>query len=732
MHQLPHHTARLLIVDDDLLIRMLAAESLKAAGFEVTEAGDGAGGLAQMEKCRPDLVLLDVMMPGIDGYEVCRELRRRPELARIPVIMLTGLGDTASIDRAYESGATDFLTKPINATLLTYRVRYALRASRLLEEIDGHRASLANAQRIARLGSWAWRPAAASFECSAQYQQVIGEPTLAPGYQWRDVLRHVHPDDAAGVAQAMDAALAAGEAYNMVYRLVRSDGSERTVHEQVEVFRNDAGVARVEGTTQDITDRVATEERIRQLADYDGLTGLANRRLFGEVMQHGLHNCKRQKASAAVLDINLDRFKRINETLGHALGDRVLQEVGRRIVASVRASDLVDVVSGGPQAEVFARMSGDDFAVFLSEVRRPEDAALIARRVNEAIAEPLHCDGHELTLTAGIGIAVYPDNGEEVGTLLKNAESALHSAKERGAGGYCFFTPAMNAQALAKLGTENELRGAIERDELKLFYQARVDAPTGRLVGAEALVRWQHPQRGLVPPGEFIPVAEESGLIAPMTQWVLREACRQLRQWQDAGLAVVPVSINLSAHSFREDGLTELIAASLGEFRIAPSLIEGEITESMVMQDVERVVARLHELRAMGIELSVDDFGTGYSSLAYLKRLPLNVLKIDRGFIKDMLTDKYDAAIASTIIALGKTMGMSVVAEGMERVEQANFLLGLGCRLMQGFLFARPMPAADFTEILRCGLVMPPGLSSSAHLLKNMPRPSAIAQVVGQ
>src|ERR1043166_3817440 len=307
MHQLPHHTARLLIVDDDLLIRMLAAESLKAAGFEVTEAGDGAGGLAQMEKCRPDLVLLDVMMPGIDGYEVCRELRRRPELARIPVIMLTGLGDTASIDRAYESGATDFLTKPINATLLTYRVRYALRASRLLEEIDGHRASLANAQRIARLGSWAWRPAAASFECSAQYQQVIGEPTLAPGYQWRDVLRHVHPDDAAGVAQAMDAALAAGEAYNMVYRLVRSDGSERTVHEQVEVFRNDAGVARVEGTTQDITDRAATEERIRQLADYDGLTGLAKRRLFGEVMQHGLQNANPHKARAAVWATTLGR-----------------------------------------------------------------------------------------------------------------------------------------------------------------------------------------------------------------------------------------------------------------------------------------------------------------------------------------------------------------------------------------------------------------------------------------
>ena len=702
---------RVLVIDDDLVVRLAVTESLKASGFEVSEAGNGPDGLAQIDKIRPDLVLLDVVMPGMDGYEVCRTLRKRPELARIPVIMLTGLDDTASIERAYESGATDFIAKPVSSTLLAYRVRYALRASRMLDEIEQHRASLANAQRIARLGSWVWHPASASFECSEEYLQVIGEHPLRPDYKWHDILPHVHRDDAERVAHAMDSAIGAGLTYAIDYRLLRRDGTSRTVLEQAEVFRDESGrITRIEGTTQDITERIATEERIRQLVNYDGLTGLSNRRLFGEVAQHGLKRTKRQTANAAVLDINLDRFKRVNETLGHAIGDQVLQEVARRIVEGIRTSDLAGTIQSTSQSHVYARMSGDGFAVFLAEVRRAEDAALIARRLSAAIAKPMKLADHELTITASVGIAVYPDNGEDVGTLLKNAETAMHGAKERGAGTYCFFNPEMNAQALAKLELENDLRGAIERDELLLLYQGRVDVPTGRLVGAEALVQWRHPRRGLVSPGEFIPIAEESGLIIPLTEWVLRAACRELKQWQQAGLPVVPVSINFSAHSFREDGLSDLIAASLQEFGIEPSLLEGEITESTLMQDIGRTGARLQELRALGILLSVDDFGTGYSSLAYLKRFPFDVLKIDRAFVKDVLTNVHDAAIASVIVTLGKVMGMSVVAEGMEQVEQANFLLSCGCRLMQGFLFARPVPADAFARILRAGITMPAGL----------------------
>src|SRR5687768_9124085 len=331
------HTTRLLIVDDDLVVRTVVAGVLRANGFEVVEADDGHSGLAQIEKCRPDLVLLDVMMPGMDGYEVCSALRARPETLHIPVIMLTGLNDTASIERAYESGATDFVTKPINPALLAYRVRYALRASHMLEEIDQHRAGLANAQRIARLGSWAWHPESGRLECSAEYQQVMGKDALGPDQQWRDILRHVHRDDSDRVAQAIEAAIGAGEAYEIVYRLLGRDGAERTIYEQTEVFHGaDGRVVRIEGTSQDITERVAAEERIRQLADYDGLTGLANRKLFSEIMQHGVNRSKRQAVSSAVLDINLDRFKRINETLGHEVGDQILQEVGRRIVESIR------------------------------------------------------------------------------------------------------------------------------------------------------------------------------------------------------------------------------------------------------------------------------------------------------------------------------------------------------------------------------------------------------------
>ena len=720
---------RLLIVDDDSFLRGFIALSLGAAGFEVSEAADGPGALAQIEARPPDLVLLDVMMPGMDGNAVCRALRGRPAHERIPVIMLTGLDDTASIERAYESGATDFIAKPINETLLAHRVRYALRASHMLEQVDHHRASLVSAQRIARLGSWVWQPFDERFECSAQYRELIGMPAMEPDYAWRDMLHCVHPEDAARVAKAMDAAMGAGEAYAITYRIRPGEGCERTVYEQAEAFRDDGGaVMRVEGATQDITERVAAEARIRQLADYDGLTGLANRKLFSEVMQHGLSLSRRQAGRAAVLDINIDRFKRINETLGHAVGDRILQEISRRIVECIRGSDVASALAGGqnpgPQdvgaCATAARMSGDGFAVFVADVRRAEDAALIARRLCAAIEQPMTHDGHELALSASIGIAVYPENGEETGTLLKNAESAMHGAKERGAGTYCFFTSAMNAQALTKLAIENDLRGAIERNELQLHYQARVDVQTGRLAGAEALLRWQHPQRGFVSPGEFIPIAEESGLIVPMTQWVVRAACRQLQLWQREGLPVVPVSINFSAHSFREDGLDALIAASLREFGIAASLLEGEITESMLMQDVEHAVSRLHALRALGIELAMDDFGTGYSSLAYLKRFPLNVLKIDRAFIKDLLTEPHDAAIASTIITLGKTMGLSVVAEGMECVEQANFLLSRGCRLMQGYLFAKPVPAESFARLLGEGLAMPAGLRVDRALFSTL------------
>jgi diguanylate cyclase (GGDEF)-like protein len=700
----------LLVIDDDSLTRTLVADALGAAGFVVNEAPDGTAGLAALAQEVPDLVLLDVMMPGLDGYEVCRQLRANPHTARVPVIMLTGLDDTSSIERAYESGATDFFLKPINTTLLTHRVRYALRSSRALGEAHRHRLSLANAQRIAKLGSWRWQLRSRRFDHSEEFARILGATPKREDVAIDDLLHPVHPADASHVRDALNRALAAGEPCVLVHRIIRNDCSERTVCTQAEVSRDADGiVTELHGTTQDISERVEAEQRIRQLADYDSLTGLPNRQLFSEVVRHGLNGARRRRVCAAILDINLDRFKRINETLGHTLGDQVLREVSRRILESVRSSDLTGVNPGAAPTEAIARMSGDDFAVFLSEIRHADDAAMVAKRLNAVIAERLVIEGQELPIAASIGIAVYPDNGQEVELLLRNAETAMHKAKQH-ASRYCFFTASMNEHALAKLNIENELRRAIERDELELHYQARVDAARAELVGAEALVRWRHPQRGLVSPGEFIPVAEESGLIVPLTRWVLESACRQISAWRGAGLAVVPISVNFSSHSFREDGLAECVASSIAEFGIEPDLIEGEITESVLMHDVDRAVRLLRALKDMGIGLSVDDFGTGYSSLAYLKRFPIDVLKIDRIFVKDVLTDSYDAAIATTVITLGKTMGRSVVAEGIEEVEQANFLLARGCCLMQGFLFARPVPANDFARTLANGVGRPAGM----------------------
>lgn len=427
-------------------------------------------------------------------------------------------------------------------------------------------------------------------------------------------------------------------------------------------------------------------------------------------MQHGLKKGVRKKSRVAVLDINIDRFKRINETMGHAAGDHVLREVARRILKNVRTSDLAGMDDEALWPGQGARANGDGFSVFLTDVRGAEDAALIARRLIDAIAHPVQWGEHELALSASVGIALHPENGADISTLLRSAEIALHNAKKFAAGSYAFFTPSMNAQSVARIALENDLRCALERDELLLFFQARVNVLTGRLTGAEALVRWQHPLRGMMLPAAFIPLAEQSDLIVPLTAWVVRAVCRQLYLWRGAGLTLVPLSINLSARSFRDDGLCDLIAASLSQYDLEPALLEIEITESMLMQDVDRAVVLLQRLRAMGVHLAMDDFGTGYSALAYLKRFPLHVLKVDRAFVADVLADKHDQAIAAAIVTLGRTIGVAVVAEGIERVEQANYFTSQGCHLMQGFAFAQPVSAVEFAGVLRDGLTMPAGL----------------------
>jgi len=442
------------------------------------------------------------------------------------------------------------------------------------------------------------------------------------------------------------------------------------------------------GSGRDITQQRLAEEKIRHMAHHDALTQLPNRTLLQDRVGQAIAKAKRNGEVLALLFIDLDRFKTINDSLGHAIGDRLLQAVARRLLACTRAADTV------------ARIGGDEFVILLGDLDRPETARHVAQKVLEALAEPLTLENHNLQVTPSIGIAAYPADGEEVETLMRNADTAMYHAKDAGRNNFQFFTQAMNDAAQQRLQLENDLRQAIERGELMLHYQPQLDLRTGGIVGFEALVRWRHPQRGMVAPSEFIPVAEETGLIGPLGAWVLRAACTQATAWHRAGHSWLQVAVNCSAQQFQEEGFVAAVDDILRASGMPAQRLELEITESVIIHHTEEVNARFQALEDMGVRISIDDFGTGYSSLSYLKRLSIHQLKIDQSFVRDIGSDPNDAAIVSAIVTIAHALGLEVVAEGVETAEQLAFLRAVGCDAAQGYLFSRPLPAADFERLL--------------------------------
>lgn len=701
-------TTKILIIDDDPIIRLLAVEKLAEEGFHVIEAEDAATGVQRILEEKPDLVLLDVILPDMDGYQVCQHLRSVPSVQHLPIIMLTGLDDTSSIVQAYDHGATDFFAKPINWKLLGYRIRYILRASRTVEQLAHSESALANAQRLAHLGSWEWRPHTNTTQRSDEYYRIYGMHKDSLATSMFAILPQVHAEDQERIKAVLEAAASVGQAYQHEFRILSPQTGLRVVHEQARIFRNDDGkVSYIEGITQDITELVDAQQRIRNLAYYDNLTGLANRQLFRELLLHELQRAQRQDKQCALLFIDLDRFKRINDTLGHDVGDMVLQIVGNRINTCIRSSDIAALhQSTSGKNEQVARLGGDEFTVVLTDIGQPEDAALAARRILEAISLPIQIGTQEVIVSASIGIALGPQDGYDVESLLKNADLAMYSVKDKGRNSYHFFDHTMNETVLNKFALENDLRKAIEQNQLELYFQPKINPMTGVIVGAEVLLRWKHPHRGMISPVVFIPVAEESGFIVELGVWVLNRACEINRSWQNRGMPSVPLAINLSAANFRHPDLLPGIRKTLADLQLDPDFLVIELTEGVLMNDVEESIATLQALKDMGIYLSVDDFGTGYSSLNYLKRFPLDELKIDRSFVKDIITDTNDAAITAAIIGLAQNLKLSVVAEGVETTEQADFLLRRGCNTMQGFLFAKPMPQNEFEDLLLAGMDM--------------------------
>ena len=572
---------KILVCDDDLTARILMKETLASDSIEVIEAENGQRAIEQFEKYSPALLLLDVSMPKMNGFEVCEHIRGHEKGKHIPVIMVTGSDDLESIHKSYAVGATDFIAKPIKWPILGERVKYILRAS------------------------------------------------------------------------------------------------------------------------QAFADLVTQQQELHQLAFYDSLTGLPNRQYLMQDLQRFLAMAERNNYQAAMLFIDLDRFKRINDTMGHSYGDKLLRKVAHRLQANLRDSDTFARVGSeqSSQEPQLSSFGGDEFTIFLSRLNDPNEALLVAERVIRSFSTPFQLEQFEVVVTPSIGISMFPNDGDNAETLLKNADTAMYFAKQSGRCCYKFYQDSMNAKAAARLQLEQDLRRALKSDEIVPFYQPQICAQSGRIVGVEALVRWLPAKGGIIPPDEFIPIAEETGLINELGRLVLERGCYQAKQWFDEGNPV-RMAINVSAHQFRQLDFTQVVADVLQQCGLAPELLELELTESVIMSDAEENIARLIELKALGVSLAVDDFGTGYSSLSYLKRFPIDILKIDRSFMCDVNSAPDDLAIVEAILALAESLKLGVIAEGIEYGSQIAILKNTNQLLLQGYLFSRPVAAEYISPLL--------------------------------
>ena len=700
----PEHRARVLMVDDDELVLILTAAAMRQRGFEVREALSGEQALGMLAGFAPDIVLLDAMMPGLDGFQTCEIVRQTGGFENVPVLMLTGLDDDASISRAYRAGATDFFVKSQQWSLLEGRLRYLLRSARTRQELERSRAKLGRAQDLARMGSFDWwydgEALVNSLELSEESKRVFGY-TPDDQLSVRDLLRLMVPDERHRLLHLVRrAALGEHPVISTDLSLTLRDGRYRILHVEAEPEFSDTGPASgYTGIVQDVTDRRVAEDRIRHLANYDALTNLPNRRQLIWRAERALEFARRQGHQLALLLIDLDRFKVINDNLGHAAGDELLMEVAFRLRGCVRHCEqlfdgMLETIGmrSHRTLEAVGRLGGDEFVALLPEVGDETDAQRVAQRILEALREPVVVAGQDFFATASVGIAMYPRDGTTVADLLRNSDVAMYAVKNSGRNASMVYSPALAGRGREKLQLESALHKAIERDELLLYYQPKVDVVSGRMVGVEALMRWRLGDR-IVNPGEFIPVAEETGLILPMSEWLIRAATRQARVWHDAFGFEESVAINLPNRMFERTDLSEQIIEAVREAGIRYEMLQLEITETGLMKDLHRVIPALHRLKEIGVQISVDDFGTGYSSLAYLTSLPISEVKIDRSFVQDLGVLTESKAVVTAIIALARSLSLRVVAEGVENLRQQDVLRGLGCSLMQGYLFSEPMQA---------------------------------------
>jgi diguanylate cyclase (GGDEF)-like protein/PAS domain S-box-containing protein len=636
-------------------------------------------------------ILLDLILPDSSGIETFdRFLAAAPQC---PILVLCSESDEETAKQAIKRGAQDYLLKGhLDAYLLPKAlcnmIKRATNAEALYEEQERARVTL-NSIGDAVMTSDVWGRVA--YLNSVAHELTGWSDEEAKGRPLEEVFRIVDANTREPTANPMLMAIAENETVGLTPNclLVRRDGVEFSIEDSAAPIHDRRGT--VTGAVmvfRDVTTSQALSRRMAYLAQHDGLTNLPNRALLSDRLEQAIALADRRGRQLALLYLDLDRFKHVNDSLGHAIGDRLLQSVGERLTHCVRRTDTV------------SRQGGDEFVVLLSDIAHATDAGTSAAKILEALRAPHVISEHSLHATVSIGIATYPGEGSDPETLHRNADFAMYHAKKNGRDNYQFFTDDMNTLAVERQSIEAGLRTALEGQEFELRYQPKVNIATGAIVGVEALVRWRHPQRGLITPSQFIPIAEETGLIVPIGRWVLREACRQARAWQDAGLAPLCVAINISAVELRQTDFVAGLQAVLAETGLDPRCLELELTESFLMLDTVATLEVLRALKAVGVNLALDDFGTGYSSLSYLQKFPIDTLKIDQSFVRDMTTDAGDASIVEAVLAIGRSQKMNVVAEGIETRHQLAYLRHSQCPQGQGFYFSRPVAAAEFGSLV--------------------------------
>jgi len=685
------------VADDDAATRYVIASTLSHDGFTVIEASNGQEAVDAFQQSRPDAILLDVEMPGMNGYQACSLIRHMRNGADLPIVMVTGLENSESIDRAYEVGATDFISKPINWPLIGHRLRYILRGAGnfqalAISEVENRALIAAIPDRIFIVNGDGVILNYMNGECSSD--ENFGR--VRSGENIASVLpANLHKD----VARSISSVLSTGENAAIEYK-ASWPGHESSWYECRFVQH---GSKKCLVIIRNISARKQSERKIHRLAYYDSLTGLPNRPFFKDQFEKILENAKSTKASLAVFNIDLNRFKRINDTLGWSTGDAVLEQMATRLSKSV--DTLLQEKIGNSREPDFclARFGGNEFTLVLSGLTGPSNFTAIADKIRKVVAKPLMLKGHEFVVTASVGVAISPEHGTSVEALLKNAESARDEAKRLGSNTQKFYRSSMGLGVTECLNLENELRRALENDELLMFYQPKYCTQTLEPNGAEALLRWFHPERGEIPPTAFIPIAEESGLIIDVGNWVANNVCQQISSWEYFGVSPGPIAINISGQEFILGSPVTTLMEAVKKADISASALELEITETVLMSDIRSVISDLHALREEGFSLAVDDFGTGYSSLRYLQKFPIDVLKIDSSFIRDVEKNTDSRAICTAIIALARSLGLNVVGEGVESKWQLEFLKRQACNAVQGFLLSKPLSPDDFVDQLKRG-----------------------------